>query len=143
VNAVITIAVIAAIVGGGVVTGLLFAFSNFVMRALAQLPAEHGMDAMQRINATIITPLFLTLFLGTSLLCVIIGMHAALLLQAPGRLWLLVGALADVIGPFGITLLFNVPLNNRLVLRTAIVDRVARAGFHPAVVLMLSRKPSR
>ena len=32
-----------AITSSGVVTGLLFAFSNFVLRALQDLPAEHGM----------------------------------------------------------------------------------------------------
>ena len=112
-NILITIAVVAAIVGGGLVTGLLFAFSNFVMRALAQLPDEHGMFAMQRINETIINPLFLALFLGTPLLCVIIGVESVVSMQEPGRLWLLVGAITYVIGPFGITVLCNVPLNNQ------------------------------
>jgi uncharacterized membrane protein len=114
VNALITIAIVAAIVGGGLVTGLLFAFSNFVMRALAQLPAENGMFAMQRINETIINPLFLTLFLGTPLLCAIIGVQTVLILHEPGSIWLLVGAITYLIGPFGITVLCNVPLNNQL-----------------------------
>ena len=34
--------IVAAIAGAGMVTGLLFAFSNFIMRALAELPSEHG-----------------------------------------------------------------------------------------------------
>ena len=50
---------IAAIVGGGLVTGLLFAFSLVVMRALLELPAEAGMTTMQRINLLIVRPLFL------------------------------------------------------------------------------------
>jgi uncharacterized membrane protein len=114
VNELIIFVIVASIVGGGLVTGLLFAFSNFVMRALAQLPADKGMFAMQRINQTIINPLFLLLFLGTPLLCSIIAVQSALLMHEPGRMWLLLGGITYLIGPFGITMLFNVPLNNLL-----------------------------
>jgi uncharacterized membrane protein len=60
---------IAAAVGCGLMSGLLFAFSLVVMRALAELPAQQGMHAMQRINVLIVHPLFLVLFLGTALCC--------------------------------------------------------------------------
>lgn len=110
----ITIIVVAAISGAGLVTGLLFAFSNFVMRALADLPADKGMFAMKRINETIINPIFLILFLGTPLMCSIIVLNSAQNINESGNFFLLVGALAYLIGPFGITMLFNVPLNNLL-----------------------------
>jgi uncharacterized membrane protein len=103
-----------SITGGGVITGLLFAFSNFVMQALDDLPNEQGMFVMQRINEKIINPIFLTMFLGTPLLCLGIAMKTFAELSAPGSLFLLAGALGYLIGPFGITILFNVPLNNRL-----------------------------
>ncbi len=95
-------------------SGLLFAFSNFVMRALAQMPPEQGMSAMQKINVTIINPLFLTLFLGTPLLCAILAVASILERSSPGSMWLLGGAVAYLAGPFLITVIFNVPLNNRL-----------------------------
>ncbi len=104
-----------AITGAGVVSGLLFAFSNFVMRALQDLPAEHGMFAMQRINERIINPIFLMFFMGTPVLCLIIVVASALELGASGHAYFLVGALVYLLGPFGITMLFNVPLNNKLV----------------------------
>ena len=110
----ITVIIVASILGAGLVTGLLFAFSNFVMKALADLPSEKGMFAMQRINETIINPIFMVLFLGTPILCSVIVVNAGLKINEPGNLFLLVGALAYVIGPFGITMLFNVPLNNLL-----------------------------
>ena len=69
---------------------------------------------MQRINDMIVNPIFLLLFLGTPALCSVIAIDSALMLNEPGRVWLLAGALAYLIGPFGITLLFNVPLNNLL-----------------------------
>jgi len=103
-----------AITGAGVVTGLLFAFSNFVMRALATLPDDKGMFVMQRVNETILNPVFLVLFLGTPILCVMIVFQSVLQPGSPDSLFLLTGALSYLIGPFGITVLFNVPLNNKL-----------------------------
>ena len=105
---------VSSITGGGIVTGLLFAFSNFVMRALDDLPPEHGMFAMQRINEKIINPIFLILFLGTPLLCLAIVIATATNLNNPGNILLFIGAISYLIGPFGITMLFNVPLNNKL-----------------------------
>ena len=110
----ITIIIVASISGAGLITGLLFAFSNFVMKALADLPSDKGMFAMQRINETIINSVFLVLSLGTPILCSVIAVNSWLNINEPGSLFLLVGALAYLIGPFGITLLFNVPLNNLL-----------------------------
>ena len=95
-------------------SGLLFAFSNFVRRALAQMPPDQGMSAMQKINVTIINPLFLTLFFGTPLLCAILALASILERSSPGSMWLLGGAVAYLAGPFLITMKFNVPLNNRL-----------------------------
>ncbi len=104
--------VIATLVGTGVVTGLLFAFSNFVLAAIAELPDEHAMFAMQRINERIINPIFLLLFLGTPLACVgtMLTSGSAGAAQSP----LVVGAMLYLAGPLGITVLRNVPLNNRL-----------------------------
>jgi uncharacterized membrane protein len=117
----ITIIIVTSVSGAGLVTGLLFAFSNFVMRALADLPSDKGMFAMQRINETIINPVFLVLFLGTPILCSVIAVNSGLNINEPGSTFLLVGALAYLIGPFGITVLFNVPLNN-LLARTGVSD---------------------
>lgn len=107
------LAAIAALVGGGLVTGLLFAFSLVVMRALLELPPEEGMSTMQRINVLIIRPLFLLPFLGTALLCVLLAV-GALWQGGAGSVALCAGALAYLLGPLGVTMGFNVPLNNRL-----------------------------
>ena len=109
-----TFITIAAIVGAGLVTGLLFAFSNFVMSALADVSNEDGMLVMKRINERIINPIFVLLFLGTPVLCVIIAIRSGMNLDSPGSLFQLLGSICYLIGPFGITMLFNVPLNNRL-----------------------------
>ncbi|MFK7899034.1 MAG: DUF1772 domain-containing protein [Myxococcota bacterium] len=103
-----------AATGAGLVTGLLFAFSNFVMRALAELPSKSAMRAMQRINVKIINPIFLLLFLGTPALCAGIVLDGSLRSDSSVDPIALLGALAYLVGPFGITLAFNVPLNNQL-----------------------------
>lgn len=106
--------VVATITGASMVTGLLFAFSNFVMRALAELQPEHGMFAMQQINEKIINPLFLLFFLGTPFLCALIAIYSLFHLNATSSVLLLTGSIGYIIGPFGITILCNVPLNNKL-----------------------------
>lgn len=105
---------VAAVVGAGVMTGLLWAFSNFVLQSLRELPVEHGMFAMQRINAHILNPLFFLFFMGTPVLCGLIVVGVLMNPGAPGAGLLAAGALAYVAGPFGITMAFNVPLNDRL-----------------------------
>ena len=103
-----------AIVGAGVVTGLLFAFSNFVMKALADMPSEQGMFAMQRINERILNPIFFLLFFGTPLACAVLVIIAMGNTALRGNSWLIWGAVFYLIGPFGITIARNVPLNNEL-----------------------------
>jgi len=106
--------IVAAIAGAGMVTGLLFAFSNFIMSALAKLPPEHGMFAMQQINEKIINPLFMLFFMGTPLLCASIAIYSLFHLNDPHSVLLLIGSAGVLIGPFGITVRYNVPLNNKL-----------------------------
>ncbi len=59
----------AAALGSGVVAGIFFAFSSFVMSALGRLPPAQGVAAMQSINETVINPGFLLVFFGTGLAC--------------------------------------------------------------------------
>ncbi|MCC9658230.1 anthrone oxygenase family protein [Rhodopirellula halodulae] len=105
---------ILAIVGAGLVTGLLFAFSNFVMRALADLPMEQGMRAMQLINERIINPVFVIFFLGTPLACVLLLWQSIREIEQVGAMLTLAGAVLYLLGPLGITMTKNVPLNNQL-----------------------------
>ena len=105
---------ILAAVGSGAMAGLLFAFSNFVMKALTKLPHEQGMAAMPFINVAIINPVFLFLLLGTAVLCVLLVVHSIFRWHGASSLWLLVGSGCYLLGMLGITLAFNVPLNNAL-----------------------------
>ena len=57
-----TILEIIAIVGSGLTAGVFYAFSTFVMAALARMPPEQGIAAMNSINVTVINPWFFAVF---------------------------------------------------------------------------------
>lgn len=103
-----------AALGSGLVAGVFFAFAAFVLSALARLEAPSGIAAMQSITAAIKSPLFLVVFFGTAALAGVLGIAAPLKWSEPGAGWLLLGALLFLNGPFGVTLLKNLPLNNKL-----------------------------
>ncbi|WP_332741230.1 anthrone oxygenase family protein [Hydrogenophaga sp.] len=100
--------------GAATVGGVFFAFSSFVMKALAQLPAAQGVAAMQRINVVVINPWFMGAFMGTLLLSIACVVVAGLLWSAPRSAWLLAAGLLYAVGTFGVTMVFNVPRNDRL-----------------------------
>lgn len=100
--------------GTGLVAGVFFAFSSFVMGALARLPAAQGIAAMQSINIVVITPLFLGTMFGTGLLCLALLAAAVSGWGEPRSLWLLAGGLLYLIGTVIVTMVFNVPRNDAL-----------------------------
>jgi uncharacterized membrane protein len=53
----------------GLVAGVFFAFSSFVMAALRRLKSEEGIAAMQSINILAVTPVFITALFGTAAAC--------------------------------------------------------------------------
>lgn len=105
--------VIAAL-GCGLIAGVFFAFSTFVMKALAQQTPAQGIAAMQSINITVINPWFMAAFLGTGVICLILTIASVFRWQQPGAIYLLVSALFYLVGCFGVTMVFNVPLNDAL-----------------------------
>lgn len=113
--------------GAGLVAGVFFAFSTFVMPALARLPAPAGIAAMQSINITVINPAFMGAFMGTALLCLGLALMAWLRWQQPGAGFVMLGCLIYLLGSLGVTLVLNVPLNDQL----AALDPAATdsAGF--------------
>ncbi|QPC90371.1 DUF1772 domain-containing protein [Mesorhizobium sp. INR15] len=103
-----------AALGSGVVAGVFFAFSSFVMPGLARMPAAGGIAAMNSINITAVTPMFMTALFGTALVCLVVGIGAVMNMAQPGALWLLAGSLLYILGSVVVTAIFNVPLNDAL-----------------------------
>jgi uncharacterized membrane protein len=103
-----------AALGCGLAAGTFFAFSTFVMRALARLPAHEGIAAMQSINVVVLNPWFLTAFLGTAVVCVLAVIFSLLRWDEPVAAWLLAGGMLYLVGTLGVTIAFNVPRNDAL-----------------------------
>ncbi|CAG7650100.1 hypothetical protein PAESOLCIP111_06002 [Paenibacillus solanacearum] len=104
----------ASSLGAGLLAGVFFAFSVFVMQSLAKLPTEQGISAMQSINTTILQSSFMVVFMGTTALSVVLGIVSFFKLGKISALYVIAGSLLIFVGVFLVTALFNVPLNDTL-----------------------------
>lgn len=100
--------------GCGLVAGLFFAFSAFVMSALARLPAEQGIAAMQSINVAVLNPVFFAVFFGTAAGCLVLAIAALFRWGDAAAIYLLAGSLLYLLGSILVTMARNVPLNRAL-----------------------------
>jgi uncharacterized membrane protein len=103
-----------AALGSALMAGLFFTFSNTAMTAFGKLPPAIGIAAMQSINITILNPIFFVVFMGTSALSALLALIALFNFAQAWALPLLAGSLCYFIGSLLVTMIFNVPLNNRL-----------------------------
>ena len=101
-------------IGCGLLGGLYFAFSAFIMTALDRIDQAAGISAMNAINVDIVRSLFMPLFFGTTLASAVLAIMALFRWGEPGSASMLVGGVVYVVGMFVVTMVFNVPLNNAL-----------------------------
>lgn len=113
-DALMAMSVALAAIGAGLMAGVYFAFSGFIMRSLDQLGAAQATDAMNSINKIILRSWFMPLFFCSTVLFAILSMVGLINTDLAGRWILVVSGLVYVVGMFVCTALFNVPLNNRL-----------------------------
>jgi uncharacterized membrane protein len=114
VTAVLFVLTLLSALGCGLIAGVFFAFSAFVMKALARLPAAQGIAAMQSINIAVINPLFLSAFLGTAAACALLVVSALVWWNRAAAVYLLAGGLLYLGGTLLVTIVFNIPRNNAL-----------------------------
>lgn len=124
----LTVLTIATAAGCAVAGGALFAFSNFVMPALARIPTGQAVAAMNSINVKAPNPLFMAALFGSSLT----GIALAVAAVADGGSWApyaVASAVVFLLGTSGMTMAYHVPRNNRL----AAMDPESReaAGYWP------------
>ncbi|MEO1489727.1 MAG: anthrone oxygenase family protein [Pseudomonadota bacterium] len=113
-NTLIAVLLWFAAISAGIMAGVYFTFSAFAMRSFAQLGDEAGARAMQSINRVILKSAFLPLFFASTLACAALtvlglmgfGGDSAWLMASGGAIYLA--------GMFVVTVVGNVPLNNRL-----------------------------
>jgi len=112
----IAILTVLTAVGCGIAAGVFFAFSSFVMTALARIPAAQGIAAMQSINVAVINVSFMGVLFGTAGLCVARAAVAGLHWQRAGSAMALAGCVTYLLGTIGTTVAFHVPRNDALAL---------------------------
>jgi uncharacterized membrane protein len=102
-------------VGSGVLAGVFFTFSTFVMSGLRRIPAPDGITAMQSINRQAPTPPLMLLLLGTSAACAVLAVVAVVRWGSTTATLALLGALLAIV-PLILTGAYHVPRNNALAL---------------------------
>jgi uncharacterized membrane protein len=101
-------------VGCGLLGGLYFAFSAFIMQALDRAGQAHGIAVMNSINAIILRSWFMPAFVGTTLAAAALAVISVIYREHPGAMVMFAGGLVYVLGMFVVTMVCNVPLNNAL-----------------------------
>jgi uncharacterized membrane protein len=112
---------LATAIGAGLMAGVFFTFSNFVMPALAKLPAEQGTAAMQSMNIEAINRWFMGALFGTGAACLLLAALSFRSAADPPAFLRLAGAVVYVLGIIVVTAACNVPRNDAL----AVLDPAA------------------
>jgi uncharacterized membrane protein len=106
--------ILATALGCGLVAGVFFGFSSFIMGALRRLPPAHGIAAMQSINIVVINPLFMAALFGTGAACLGLAVWGVASTDDARAGWAVAGAALYLVGTVGVTMAANVPRNDRL-----------------------------
>lgn len=103
-----------AALGCGLIAGVFFAFSTFVMKGLGNLPPARGAAAMQAINVTAVSFAFMTALFGTGLACAVVGVWGLAEWSEPYGPYLVADGALYLVGVIVLTIAFHVPRNNAL-----------------------------
>lgn len=100
--------------GTCIVAGVFYAFSDFMMRSLGAIPNAQGAAAMVSINRVILRASFVPMLLVLGPMALGVGVWVFWSGAVAGTLWVLAASGIYLIGVLGVTILGNVPMNNRL-----------------------------
>jgi len=103
-----------SVIACGVVSGVFLTFSDFVMRSLDRAETAAGVEVMQVINREVFRSLFMFLLLGMSALSPLMIGYAYFHVAGSASALIMTGGAVYFIGVFVVSLVFNVPMNNRL-----------------------------
>lgn len=96
------------------VGGVFLAFSDFIMRSLAHTGGVGGVEAMQNINREVFRWIFMALFLGLAPVSLVIAGYSVFNLGGLAGTLIAMAGLVYFVGCFGVTIAFNVPMNEAL-----------------------------
>jgi len=98
----------------GLIAGLLYGYSCSVNNGLKNLADNEYLKAMQSINVAIQNPLFFIVFMGLLILFPFLSYRVYSVSNVNSFYLVVASAVIYFIGVFGVTILGNVPLNERL-----------------------------
>ena len=97
-----------------VIGGVFSAFSEFIMKGLLRASPAGGIESMQHINRTVVKTLFVAGIFSITVFSVGFACYALTSMTGTARFMILLAALVYLPSVFLMTLLGNVPMNNRL-----------------------------
>lgn len=104
----------AAVVGSGLNAGLFWAYQTSVVPALRRAADTTYLEAFQHINVAIENPAFLVVFTGTPLVLVAATVATGNPFTSRPAALLAAASVASIVGVIGVTVLRNIPLNERM-----------------------------
>lgn len=110
-----TAAIAATALGSGLIGGVLYAFSAFVMTGLHRLPPAQALAAMNQINRAAPRGPLVVPLVGTLLACLVVGVAALRHHGEPGS-WLVAAGCALYLVAFAVTAVWHIPHNDALLL---------------------------
>lgn len=105
---------LAAALGCGLVAGVFFAFSSFVMRGLDLLEPPRAVSAMQAINVAAVSPAFMFALFGTAVACLALAVWGLAEWHERFAPFVLAGGVLYLVGVVVLTIAFHVPRNDAL-----------------------------
>ena len=103
-----------SLVSCALVAGVFLTFSDFVMKSLNTARTNAGIEVMQGINRDVFKTVFMVLLIGMWPVSAGLGAYAHLYTIENGGSAVIAAAIIYSLGVMGVTLVFNVPMNNRL-----------------------------
>ena len=103
-----------SVIACGLVAGVFLTFSDFVMKSLDGAEPAAGIEVMQVINRKVFRSLFMVLLLGMSALSPFLIAYAHFRVAGSASTLIMAGGAIYLAGVFAVSLIFNVPMNNRL-----------------------------
>jgi uncharacterized membrane protein len=103
-----------AALSSGLMAGVYFTFSAFIMKAFSKIETIQSVAAMNSINKTILFSLFMPIFFGSTIISLLLVIIAVANWSNTDTGLILIAGATYFVGMFICTVAFNVPLNNSL-----------------------------
>lgn len=120
----------AFVLSSGLMAGVYFAFSGFIMKAFDELEASQSISAMNAMNEIILRSIFMPVFFGSSILSLLVVVLSFVYWGQAGTALAFIAGMLYFIGMFICTAAFNVPLNNALASVSRDTRNVQQAWSH-------------